>query len=294
MRLCDTVTVTLLDSTTDNRKGSYLLWDGLLWWRCALLDTSLSRSTQKNYLAGVVQLIKRGIIDPKTPITDVNDTWVCLVANSIRATGWTPHTQTYRITGVRAFAEHLKQFSPHPRQRPTAPDRTPEPHLITADAATLQDLLQIDTLPIEHWTTVIDTLWEISQRDAIAAATIWHTCQNLDSVLALRGQDIGKGEIHFQKTGMIKTIVPLTNLLHGCKGEPNEFVFRTKNGKPLRRNQIVRNIALAGKRAETGVRLTPKLWLATARLAHMPIINILNRVLEKTGEQNRQKLPQSL
>ncbi len=272
------------NDTLSSSTAGYSIWDALLSWRSALKKTTLHHSTQKSYLAGVVQLIKRGVIDSRSRIDGLDKDWSDAVFTGIKKTEWTRHTKTYRITGLKAFLDHVAYISTEGTGKPPVPiDKIPPPHLITADQATFEDLLQIETFPIDHWLKVIDALWEVSKRDTVVVAVIWETCQNLDSVLSLYPGDVEDSVVHFKKAGAIKTDKLLTNLLKLQQGSVGEPIFRTCTGKPLRRNQVVRNLALAAERAGTDVRVTPKIWLATARLDQMPHGLIIGSILEKSS-----------
>jgi len=243
----------------------FFVYDAIVQWRDHIYKADLYRCSKANYLRGMLRLIECGIVDIRTKLSDLNDGWLTKTKAKIDSKKhWSISTKINRKNFLNSFQKFIKTaldttVEPYPRH--------PNPEQIKYILSSVQEIsLAKDLSPTE----LCNAMLELNERDAFVIWLMILTGQSVEKIL-----DVRKEHLRYQKDGDDHTEFSVGGYLDFeggssyhvpghlmdkiqciCKNTKT-YLFETRQGKRIRRTQVMRNLKHAGYDIGLTFDLTP-------------------------------------
>jgi integrase len=275
-------------SKKENLKDYLRVWDALIGWRDHIYKKEFLKVSKQNYILGLVKLIEKEIIDPKEYLINLSQNWLEQKKTEVKEkTGWSKATQYTRISCLISFFEFATEvFKPDPLHPwegipySTIPTIEMIPHLLTS----VEDKARATELTTEQWMYFFEKIAEKNLRDYLIATLIVFSGRPLESVLDLKRAGLKEFGIIFEKEEVSVPNSLIKQLHHMVQDNPpSEYLFVTKSGQRIRRNQILRSLKSASKAANLPTEVSAKVLLS-AGIAFIELDKrtLLSKVLANT------------
>ena len=237
------------------RNREFYLWDAVVQWRDKIVSKDFYNTTKSNYLSGMLKLIEAGILDSALPLNEVTEEWFESTTQRIDCNpSWKTATKTMRKSCLSSFyrfvtEEFDRTIEPYQRH----PEQNEIKHMLShvRDQTLVKDISPVD---------LCEAMSKINMRDAYIVWLMMHTGETLETILAVLKTREEYEPPYIRFAGKGKYIPKhITNALDEISKNSKVYLFETKSGKKIRRNQVIRNLKKAGHAMGLEFDLTPKL-----------------------------------